>query len=262
MFRRWLRLLSFSALLLSPACVQESPLQDRPDRLTIAAASSLRPAVDSMIEIWNREHPSIPARASYGASGVLYAQIGAEAPFDLFLSADDVYPRRVHENGRGDEPFQFAVGRLAVWTPETIDPVLELGDLTRPRFEKIAVASPNLAPYGEAALEALEGAGIYDGIKSRLLFAGNVMEAAHFAESGGAEAALIPVSLVVSTGLGERGNHYLVPERLHDPVVHEGTILAGRKNREAAGLFVELLLGPEGRSVLETTGFSSERTER
>lgn len=246
---------------LAVRCSPEPPVMARRGELTIAAASSLRPALDAMIELWNREHPAVPARATYAASGVLYAQIGSEAPFDLFLSADDVYPLRTYENGRGSEPFRFATGRLAAWVPEGIDPITGLDQLTRPRFRKIAVASPSLAPYGEAAIEALEGAGVYDALKGQLLYAGNVMEAAHFAESGGAQAALVSLSLVVATSLRSRGTYLVIPDELHEPIIHEGTVLVSSPNPDAAQEFVAMLRSPEAGAILEASGFVPEEPE-
>lgn len=226
-----------------------------PGELTIAAASSLRPVVDALAETWREKYPDTPIRASYGSSGVLYAQIDSAAPFDLFLSADDVYPRRLRSRDVADEPFHYATGTLVIWVPGANDPIRKLEDLSEARFEKIAVASPNLAPYGEAALEALEGIGIYDSLKRRLLFASNVSEAAHFAESGGADAALLPLSLVVGTDLHTRGTHIVVPESLHDSIIHDGAIISATPDREAAEAFVDLLLSNEGQEILSRFGF-------
>lgn len=249
--------LLFLLLALVTGCWGEPPVEGGPDELTIAAASSLRPIVDQLVEEWNRTNPSVPARASYGASGLLYAQIGSEAPFDLFLSADDVYPRRLHDRGLADEPFQFATGRLAVWLPESVDPIQKVEDLTAPRFSKIAIASPNLAPYGEAALEALDGAGVYDQIKGRLLFGGNVMEAAHYAESGGATAAIISLSLVKGTSLSSRGTYLIVPSDLHYPIRHEAAIITASPDRRYAKEFSDLLRGERGRELLAANGLET-----
>lgn len=228
------------------------------DELSIAAAASLRPAVDAIIDDWNRTNTGRPARVSYGASGILYAQIDSRAPFDVFLSADDLYPRRLHERGLASKPFRYATGRLVVWVPTRVGRFGSIDELATARFRKIAIANPNLAPYGEAALEALERAGVYDGVKGRLLFASNASEAAHYAESGGAEAALLPVSLVTATRLESRGSHILIPSELHDPIVHEGVIITVENSRRVdAAQFVEHLVGPEGRAVLERFGFET-----
>ena len=253
MCRRSIPILLLSIALLG--CGREPAEPHSPGELTIAAASSLRPVVDALVEEWNEAQPEVPATASYGASGALFAQINASAPFDLMLSADDVYPRRLRDRGVADEPFEYAVGRLVVWIADDLDPIETLSDLSDPRFEAIAVASPNLAPYGEAALEALDGAGIYDEIKGRLLFASNVSEAAHFAESGGADAAILPVSLLTGTALGRKGHRIDVPAELHEEITHEGAIITASPDHEAAAAFVAMLRGERGRAILTQFGF-------
>lgn len=255
MVRRSIPILLLSLAVLG--CGREPVPPHSPGELTIAAASSLRPVVDALVDEWNDRAPDVPARASYGASGALFAQINASAPFDLMLSADDVYPRRLRDQDVADDPFQYAMGRLVIWTPDDLDPIEKLSDLSDPRFEKIAVASPNLAPYGEAALEALDGAGIYDDIKGRLLFAGNVSEAAHFAESGGADAAILPASLFIGTDLSRKGHRIDIPAELHEEITHEGTIITASPDREAATAFVAMLLSEEGRAILTRYGFET-----
>ncbi len=251
---------SLCALLLcisTIGCGGEAASAPSPGELTIAAASSLRPVVDTLVATWSEKNPGVPVRASYGSSGVLYAQIDSSAPFDIFLSADDVYPRRLRSRGVTEEPFRYARGSLVLWVPGKNDPISKLDDLSDPRFQKIAVASPNLAPYGEAALEALEKTGIYDSLKGRLLFASNVSEAAHFADSGGADAAILPLSLVLGTELGKRGSHLAIDESLHETIIHDGAIISTTPDHDAAASFVELLLSEEGQAILKRYGFGS-----
>ncbi|MBW3671341.1 MAG: molybdate ABC transporter substrate-binding protein, partial [Acidobacteria bacterium] len=203
-------------LVISSCSEQAQP--HTPGELSIAAASSLRPAIDAMVGEWNRTEPAVPARVIYGESGALFNQISSSAPFDLFLSTDDVYARRLYRSGLADEPFEYATGTIVVWVPAGSEPPASLDELSDSRFEKIAVATPNLAPYGEAALESLEHLGIYDELKNRLLFATNTSEAADFATSGAANAAFLPLSLVIATDLDERGTHLVISTDLYDPI--------------------------------------------
>lgn len=239
------------------SCGREQVHPFSPGELTIAAAWSLRPAIDAMVGDWNSAQPEVPARVTYGASGDLFAQMSSSAPYDLFLSADDVYARRLHRSGLTEEPFQYATGTIVVWIRAGSEAVDSLADLSGPGFRKIAVASPNLAPYGEAALEALEHIGIYDELKGRLLFASNVTEAANLAESGDADAAILPLSLVRGTDLDQKGHHVVIPGDLHDPILHEGVIVRASPDRDAAAEFVERLMSEEGQEMLRRLGFNT-----
>lgn len=258
MIGRMSRRISLLVLLWSSilGCAEDT-IPHSPGELTIAAASSLRPVIDEMIDEWNATHPDLPARASYGSSGSLYAQIDSAAPFDLFLCADDVYAQRLFDRGVVDKPFRYATGKLVIWIPGDSASIENPASLLEARFEKIAIASPNLAPYGEASLEALEGLGIYDEIKGRLLFAGNASEALHYAESGGADAAILPLSLVLGSDLAT-GHQVVVPSELHDEIIHEGAIISATPDRDAAQEFVEMLMGDRGRSILNRVGFETD----
>lgn len=242
------------------SCSEEAP-PHQPGELSIAAASSLRPAIDAIVAEWNRTDPAVPARATYGESGALFSQISASAPFDLFLSTDDVYARRLYRSGFAEEPFEYATGTIVVWVPAGTQPPASVEQLADSRFKKIAVATPNLAPYGEAALESLEHGGIYDELKNRLLFGTNASEAADFATSGDADAAFLPLSLVIATDLDQRGSHLVISPDLHDPILHEGVIVRTSPDRDAAAEFVARLLSSEGQELLSRTGLNRVDSE-
>lgn len=250
----------FLLCLVISSCSEEAP-PHTPGELSIAAASSLRPAIDAMVAEWNRADPAVPARATYGESGALFSKISSSAPFDLFLSTDDVYARRLYRNGLAGEPFEYATGTIVVWVPAGTDAPASVDELSDSRFKNIAVATPNLAPYGEAALESLEHAGIYDELKNRLLFATDASEAADFATSGAVDAAFLPLSLLIATDLDERGTHLVISTDLHDPILHEGVIVQTSPDREAATEFVARLLSREGQEMLRRTGLNKVEPE-
>ena len=144
-------------------------------------------------------NPGVEVSATYGASGTFLAQIANGAPFDLFLSADAEFPAKAVEKGLADgAAFPYAYGRLVVWVPRGTLPDLEkqgLAALAAPSVQKIAIANPDVAPYGRAARAALERAGLLDSVKDRLVMGQNVSQAAQFVESGNAQAAFLPLSL-------------------------------------------------------------------
>jgi molybdate transport system substrate-binding protein len=229
----------------------------------VAAAADLRFALDEAAAEFKTRHPDITVTVTYGSSGTLYAQLVNEAPFDLFLSADMEYPRRLVEQGRavtGSE-FVYAVGHLVVWVPGNSKLDLDrlgLAAVTDPAVHKVALANPKTAPYGRAAEAALKGRGLYERAKDKLVFAENVAQAAQFAESGAADVGLIALSLAASPAMKDRGRYWAVPLDAYPKLDQGGVILTGAKDPAAAEALRDFLTGPDGRAVLKRYGFTRE----
>lgn len=233
-------------------------------RLTIAAAASLRPALEEAVTEFQKAHPDITIAATYGASGTFYAQLTQRAPFDLFLSADTDYPRKLVAAAHAESDFAFAAGRLALWVPpdSPLHPDRDgLRSLTDASVLKIAIANPVLAPYGRAAEEALRHAGLYEAVKAKLVPAENVAQAAQFVQSGAAQAGLVALSLTLTKPM-RSGKAWTVPAEYHAPLVHSGVILPWTPQRVAAEKFRDWLLSKEGQAVLGRHGFTSPADER
>jgi molybdate transport system substrate-binding protein len=226
----------------------------------VAAAADLKFALDEVVAEFHEQHPEIKVSVSYGASGNFFAQLSNKAPFDLFLSADVEYPRRLIRAGLASEEdeFVYAVGHLVVWVPK--DSPLELDRLGAralldPRVRKVAIANPRHAPYGRAALAALKKLGVYDGIKDRIVNGENVAQAAQFAESGAADAGVIALSLALSPRLRDRGRYWEVPLDAYPRLEQGGVILSWARDRDAALALRAFLSGRRGKSVLKRYGF-------
>ena len=149
----------------------------------VAAAADVKFAFDDLSAVFRAKHPDIAVQATYGASGDFFAQLSNGAPFDLFLSADVDYPRKLVEQSQGVQgtEFTYAIGHLVVWLPKasTLDVDKRgLAALADPAVRKIALANPRHAPYGRAAESALKHAGVYEQVKDRLVFGENVAQAA------------------------------------------------------------------------------------
>jgi molybdate transport system substrate-binding protein len=129
--------------------------------------------------------------------------------------------------------------------------VQTLADLADPAIRRIAIANPDHAPYGRAAKEALQGAGLWDGLQERLVLAENVLQALQFADSGNADVALVARSLSVE---GE-GRWVLVPADSHKPIEQMSAVVSGSPEKEWARRFVEFVNGPEGRMIMRAHGF-------
>ncbi len=231
-----------------------------PRTVRVAAAADLKYAFDDLSAAFRAKHPDIEIQATYGASGEFFAQLSNGAPFDLFLSADVAYPRKLVEQGQGvkDSDFVYAIGHLVVWLPKasTLDVDKRgLAALADPAVRKIAIANPRHAPYGRAAEAALKHAGIYDQVKDRLVNGENVAQAAQFAESGAADVGLIALSLALAPPLRDCGRFWEVPADAYPRLEQAGVILTGAKDLAAAQAARDFLMSDEGRAVFDKFGF-------
>jgi len=229
--------------------------------VTVAAASDLRFALDEIVEAYEADRPDVDVVVTYGSSGNFAGQIENGAPFDVFLSADIDYARRLETAGLAPEGATrpYAIGRLAVWvraaSPLDVE-ALGLEALLDPSVRRIAIANPEHAPYGRAAVAALRHAGIHDRVTGRLVLGENVSQAAQFVESGAAEIGIIALSLALAPTLAGRGRHHLVPEDAH-PRIEQGALVLDRAvDPAAAAGFLDHVLGPAAGAVLERYGFA------
>ncbi len=228
--------------------------------LLVAAAADLKFALDEVIGGFGKTHPQVTVKASYGSSGNLFAQIAQGAPFDLFLSADAGFPRRLVTTGKADEAsrFIYGIGRLVVWVPKASGIEVEkagIRALLDPRAAKIAIANPAHAPYGAAAVAAMEHYGIHAAVKDRLVLGENVAQAAQFVGSGAADIGIIARSLAVAPKMADAGRLWEIPAEAHPRLEQGGVVLTGGKNAEAARALRAVLTGGEGRAVLARYGF-------
>lgn len=232
---------------------------------TVAAAADLQFALTEAAERFRAE-TGRDLRLNFGSSGNFRRQIRQGAPFELFLSADEAYVLALHEEGRTvDAGVIYAVGRLA-WLqrpgrddlPEEEDPLAGVREALaahaagqgRPR---LALANPEHAPYGVAAREALEHAGLWEEAAPLRVLGENVSQAAQFALNGDARGGLVAWSLALAPALAARSEHVLIPEAWHTPLVQRMALIEGAG--ETARAFYTWLQGEEGRAILADYGF-------
>lgn len=228
--------------------------------LRVAAAADLRYAMDELVARWRSAHPDVPVETVYGSSGTFFAQLSQGAPFDLFFSADIDYPRRLVEAGLADGATlrRYAVGQLAVWVPAASSLDVEgqgLGVVLDPSVRRVAIANPEHAPYGRAALAALEGAGLAAAVGPKLVLGENVAQAAQFVQSGNADVGIIALSLARSPALEGQGRYAVVPPDTYPAIEQGAVVLSGSTRAAEARAFLDFVLGPEGRAVLDAYGF-------
>jgi molybdate transport system substrate-binding protein len=230
-----------------------------PTELTIAAAADLRFALDDLVKDFEEKYPATKINVTYGSSGNFFAQFQNGAPFDLFFSADVAYPRKLAEKGLGaDDVFLYAIGCIVVWVPKD-SPVavdkLGIKALLEPSIRKIAVANPEHAPYGRAAVAALKALNVYDQVASRLVYGENIAQTAQFVQSGAADVGILALSLAVAPQMRDAGRFWQVPLDAYPRMEQGGIILKSAKNLETARAFRDFVLGDHGREVLKQYGF-------
>jgi len=237
------------AWLLCGACAHHGG----PRKLSIAAAADLSFALDELAREFRKSHPSIEPAIAYGSSGNFYAQIRNGAPFDLFLSADVEYPRRLAHDGLAAAlpVFVYGVGRIVVWVPAAspLDPATAL---RAPTVRHVAIANPQHAPYGRAAEEALRSLGVYDSVEGKLVLGENISQTLEFVESGAADVGVVALSLAIAPPLAGRGRYWEVPLQAYTKMEQGGVIL---KDSTAAREFRAWLVAPAGRAILKRYGF-------
>ena len=252
------RILIACALIAAACGAAVERVPPRP-RVRIAAASDLNAALSDLITRFSPAH-GIDVSVSYGSSGMFYAQLVNRAPFDLFLSADVTYPKQLAERGLtlpGSE-FTYGVGRLVLWTPASSTLDVEhtgLRALTSPSVRHVAIANPDHAPYGRAAIAALDHAGLADAVRPKLVFGENVAQALQFVQSGSAEAGVVALSLAVAPAVKEQGRWFEIPLDAYPRIEQGGVILQWASDAAAARAFRTFLLSDEAGAILERSGF-------
>lgn len=224
----------------------------------IAAASDLRYVLPKLIDAFHKQDGQIEFSVTYGASGQLYSQLANQAPFDLFLSADADYVKRLvdSEAAAKETQFPYARGRLVIWMPKESSFDLEslgaavIADAT---IRKIAIANPRTAPFGRAAEEAIQKLGLAEQLADRLVYGETVAQAAQMVESGAADAGIISMSLAEAPAMKEKGKYWIVPDEMFRPLVQTGVILSWAQDREGAEAFSEFMRGA-GRAILTSSG--------
>jgi len=247
-------------LLLAPTgCGGAATPRQARGHVRVAAAADLNAALGVIVARFGASH-DVDVSVSYGSSGTLYTQLLNRAPFDLFLSADIEYPRQLAARGLTipDGEFTYAFGRLVLWVRASSTADLEhagLQSLVESTVIHVAIANPEHAPYGRAAVAALQAAGIADRVRPKLVYGENVAQALQFVQSGAAEAGLVALSLARAPNLKDQGRWVEIPPALYPRMAQGGTILQWAADVESAKALRAFVLGDDGRALLKQYGF-------
>ena len=229
------------------------------EEITIAAASDLSFAFREIATEYENTTGN-HVRLTLGSSGNFFAQIQNGAPFDLYFSADIAYPRKLEEAGLTvpGSLYQYAVGRIVLWagkdSPLEISKGLEI--LREPAIRKIAIANPKHAPYGRAAVAAMEYFKVYDQVKDKLILGENISQAAQFIESGACDAGIIALSLALAPAMKTAGQYWEIPAVAHPPLEQGAVILKSSTHQESAKLFLKFMKGSQGQEIMKRYGFT------
>jgi molybdate transport system substrate-binding protein len=233
-------------LLLAAAPVSAADVQ------VAVAANFTEPAKEIATAFEAKTHDHVAL--SFGSSGQFYTQIAHGAPFEIMLSADADRPERIEKEGLGvaGTRFSYAFGRLVLWSamPSLVDPkgaVLKSG-----KFEKLAIADPEAAPYGVAAVQTMQKLGVYDGLQARIVKGTSITQAWQFVKSGAAELGFVALSQVISDPSGSR---WVVPESYHAPIDQQAILLMPGANNPSAKAFLTFLKGREARAIIKRYGY-------
>lgn len=227
--------------------------------ITVAAASDLQSVMPQLTERFQRE-TGHAVTLTFGSSGNFLAQIQNGAPFDVFFSADIDYPKQLEMQAL-TEPgslYEYAIGKIVVWTraDSGIDIRRGLAALDDPRVRRIAIANPAHAPYGRAAVAALQKQQLYEKVRGKLVLGENISQAAQFVQSGNAEVGILALSLALAPALASMGSYAPIPEALYPAIEQGAVILRQSKNKNAARQFLAFVKRPDVAAMLKQFGFT------
>ena len=228
------------------------------ESVTVAAASDLVYCVEQLNAAFARIRPTADVTTSVGSSGTFFAQIRNGAPFDVYLSADMNFPRRLIAEKAADANSltPYAIGRIVVWTMRPdLDISAGIRSLASPAVSRIAIANPEHAPYGQAAKAAMQNAGIWKDVESKVVTAQNIAQARQFVQTGNAEIGIIALSLAMAPAMKGIGQYVLVPEEAH-PRLEQGAVLTNQgAQNPAARAYMDFLKSRQARLIFEKYGF-------
>ena len=262
MFRlnKWMRKsCSAFAVFLVLCCSQANAFADE---ILVAAAADLSFAIKEIVADFEKQSPH-RVKLTLGSSGNFHSQIKNGAPFDVYFSADIQYPAELEKDGL-TEPgtlFTYAVGRIVAWVPvkSPIDvEKLQMKAFFHPSVRKIAIANPEHAPYGRAAVSALQHFGVYNQLKDKFVLGENISQTAQFVDTGAADIGIIALAIAIAPTVKERGKYWEIPLDAFPRMNQGAAILKAARdkgNLTAARQFYDWIKSPSSQAILKRYGF-------
>lgn len=195
-------------------------------------------------------------RVAAGSSGNFYSQIKNGAPFDVFFSADMERPKLLEDEGLGvkDSRFTYAIGRLVLWSPNA-DLIKGEETLRSKNFQRVAIANPKTAPYGVAAMQAMQKLELWENLQPQIVMGESLGQTMGFIESGNAQLGFVALSQVLDPKIKGQGSRWDVPAHLHEPIKQDVVLLTKAKDNQAAKALMEFIGGPQAKKIIERYGY-------
>jgi len=249
-FRRLGLPLALAAFIFSELCVAQE--------ITVAAAADLQFAMQDVAARFQQETGKT-VKLIYGSSGNFFQQIQNGAPFDMFFSANLDYPKKLEAAGL-IEPgsyYQYAKGKIVIWVPKESKLDLSSGIrvLLDPSIKKIAVANPQHAPYGQAAVAAMQKEDVYEKVKDKVVLGENISQTASFVVSGSADVGIVALSLALSPNMKDKGRYAEIPGDEYPAIEQACVIISSSVNKETARRFLAFVKTAAIADVLRSYGF-------
>ncbi|AAC07501.1 molybdate ABC transporter substrate-binding protein [Aquifex aeolicus] len=222
------------------------------ETIRVASASSFRFALNPIIKEFEKRTGN-RVLVSYGASGHFFIQIKNGAPYDIFISANEIYPKKLIESKKAVKASYtiFARGKLTLFTMKNIE-LKDYKVLLSPRVKTVAIANPKHAPYGRAAMEFLKNTGLYKKVLKKLVYGSNVSQAFQYVVSKGADIGIVALSLVIPYG---KGNYLVIDPKLYSPINNVAVITEHGKDKKVSWEFIKFLSSPFAKEVLRKYGY-------
>jgi molybdate transport system substrate-binding protein len=225
--------------------------------LTVAVAANVKYAFDDLAAEFKKD-AGIEVQGVFSSSGKIVTQVKSGAPYDVFISADTEFPDALYKDGFAvTQPKVYAYGVLVLWTTKDLDLSKGLPLLSDDRVQKIAIANPKVAPYGRAAIQALESAKLNAAVEPKLVYGESIAQATQFVDSGAADIGFIAKSVVISPEMAGKGKWVEVSKASYAPIAQAVVVLkhGAETQPEAARKFVDFLFTPKARAIFEKYGY-------
>jgi len=241
-------------LFLAAAGCSRNQSHQKKSEITVAAASDLIPAFEELGKEFEHE-TGTKVTFSFGSSGLLAKQIENGAPMDIFAAANIDYINNLEKQNLiiPDTKLLYARGRITLWVPKQSPlHINALSDLLNPQIKRLAIANPDHAPYGLAARQALESAGVWEQLRPRIVYGDNIRQTLQYAQTGNVDVAIVALSLSLQTS---EGRWVLIPAELHKPIDQALAVIKSTKREPEARRFASFIATPLGRSIMSKYGF-------
>ncbi len=251
------RISPYAVLLLCLSGAAMIPAPSLAGEARVAVAANFKSVIDELeIAFEAQSHHDIITTS--GATGKMYAQIVNGAPFDVFLAADQERPRRLEADGDtvAGSRFTYAVGRLALWDPNAAS--IGPDRLAGGNYRRLAIANPDLAPYGAAARQVITAFDLDDETDEKLVFGENIGQVFAFVRTENAELGFVALSQILATSAERRGAYWTPPQETHDPIRQDAVLLARGAENAAARAFIDFLKRDEAVAIIERFGYGTE----